>query len=90
MTEAGRSQPAEARPHRHLDVVVIGAGFGGLYALYRFRQTGLSVQVYEAGSGIGDGIDSARKETNSPPRMVPLKLNAADDEGLARIASTSA
>ena len=53
MTEAGRSQPAEAEAPRQLDVVVIGAGFGGLYALYRFRQTGLSVQVYEAGSGIG-------------------------------------
>jgi cation diffusion facilitator CzcD-associated flavoprotein CzcO len=38
---------------RHLDVVVVGAGFGGLYALHRLRGLGLSVQVYEAGSGVG-------------------------------------
>jgi cation diffusion facilitator CzcD-associated flavoprotein CzcO len=36
-----------------LDVVVVGAGFGGLYALHRLRGLGLSVQVYEAGSGVG-------------------------------------
>jgi cyclohexanone monooxygenase len=35
------------------DVVVVGAGFGGLYALYRLRQMGLSVRVYERGSGVG-------------------------------------
>ncbi len=38
---------------RELNVVVVGAGFGGLYALYKFRSLGLSVQVYEAGHGIG-------------------------------------
>jgi cyclohexanone monooxygenase len=38
---------------RRLDVVVVGAGFGGLYALHRLRGLGLSVQVYEAGSGVG-------------------------------------
>jgi cation diffusion facilitator CzcD-associated flavoprotein CzcO len=36
-----------------LDVVVVGAGFGGLYALHRLRGLGLSVRVYEAGSGVG-------------------------------------
>ncbi|MBJ18060.1 MAG: NAD(P)/FAD-dependent oxidoreductase [bacterium] len=35
------------------DIVVVGAGFGGLYALHRFRQLGLSVRVFERGSGIG-------------------------------------
>ena len=38
---------------RAVDVVVVGAGFGGLYALYRLRRLGLSVQVFEAGSGVG-------------------------------------
>jgi cyclohexanone monooxygenase len=38
---------------RSLDVVVVGAGFGGLYALHRLRGLGLSVRVYEAGSGVG-------------------------------------
>lgn len=39
--------------HKQLDVVVVGAGFAGLYSLYKFRSLGLRVQVYEAGSGVG-------------------------------------
>jgi cyclohexanone monooxygenase len=36
-----------------LDVIVVGAGFSGLYALHRLRGSGLSVQVLEAGEGVG-------------------------------------
>lgn len=32
----------------YVDVVVVGAGFGGLYALHKFREQGLSVRVFEA------------------------------------------
>ncbi len=46
--------------HRHgagsrtdFDVVVVGAGFAGLHALYSLRQRGYSVRVLEAGDGIG-------------------------------------
>ncbi len=35
------------------DVVVVGGGLGGLYALHRLRGLGLSVKVLEAGSGVG-------------------------------------
>src|SRR5678815_2749205 len=35
------------------DAVVIGAGFAGLYMLYRLRQLGFSARVLEAGGGIG-------------------------------------
>lgn len=35
------------------DVILIGAGIAGLYQLYRLRELGLSVQVYEAGSDVG-------------------------------------
>jgi cyclohexanone monooxygenase len=35
------------------DVVVVGAGFAGLYALYRLRGMGLTVRGFEAGSGVG-------------------------------------
>ncbi|MBY7142011.1 NAD(P)/FAD-dependent oxidoreductase [Virgibacillus sp. NKC19-3] len=35
------------------DAVVIGAGFSGLYMLYRLRNAGLTTQVYEAGEGVG-------------------------------------
>ena len=43
---AGRTSP-------DFDVVVVGAGFAGLYALYKFRKLGLRVRAFEAGSGIG-------------------------------------
>jgi cyclohexanone monooxygenase len=33
--------------------VVVGAGFAGLYMLIRLRALGMSVRVYEAGSGVG-------------------------------------
>jgi cation diffusion facilitator CzcD-associated flavoprotein CzcO len=36
-----------------LDVVVVGAGFAGLYSLYKLRGMGLRVRVLEAGDGIG-------------------------------------
>ncbi|MFV0535047.1 MAG: flavin-containing monooxygenase [Cumulibacter sp.] len=36
------------------DVIVIGAGFAGMYLLHRLRdEQGLRVQVYERGSGVG-------------------------------------
>jgi cyclohexanone monooxygenase len=35
------------------DVIIVGAGFGGLYALHRLRGAGLSVRVYEQGGGVG-------------------------------------
>ncbi|WP_437605190.1 NAD(P)/FAD-dependent oxidoreductase [Sorangium sp. So ce834] len=42
-----------AAPMGRFDAVVVGAGFAGLYMLYRLRQLGLSARVYEAGSGVG-------------------------------------
>ena len=35
------------------DVIIIGAGVTGLYQLYSLRRLGLSVRVYEDGSGVG-------------------------------------
>ena len=35
------------------DVVVVGGGLGGLYALHKLRGLGLKVRVFEAGSGVG-------------------------------------
>jgi cyclohexanone monooxygenase len=40
-------------PEREVDVVVVGAGFAGLYMLHRLRQQGLTAQVFEAGDGVG-------------------------------------
>lgn len=36
-----------------LDCLVIGAGFGGLYAVHRLREMGLSLHAIEAGGGVG-------------------------------------
>nr|4AP1_A Chain A, STEROID MONOOXYGENASE [Rhodococcus rhodochrous] len=35
------------------DVVVVGAGIAGLYAIHRFRSQGLTVRAFEAASGVG-------------------------------------
>ena len=35
------------------DVVVVGAGFAGMYMLHRLRAQGLAVRVYEQGGGVG-------------------------------------
>ena len=45
-----RSDPASSAS---FDAVVIGAGFAGLYMLYRLRKLGLKARVYEAGDGVG-------------------------------------
>lgn len=45
---------AGARADRNrFDVVIVGAGFSGLYMLHRLRGLGFSVHVYEAGSDVG-------------------------------------
>lgn len=43
------------QPARQLDcdVLVIGAGFNGLYQLHRLRQEGFSVRLFEAGADLG-------------------------------------
>ena len=38
---------------RHFDAVVVGAGFAGLYMLYRLREQGLKARVFETGAGVG-------------------------------------
>ena len=38
---------------RRLDVVIVGAGFGGMYAVHKFNAMGLKIQGYEAGSDVG-------------------------------------
>src|ERR1700754_1954216 len=45
--------PAKAASQTHFDVIVIGAGMGGIYATYRFTRQGLSVLCLESAEGVG-------------------------------------
>jgi cyclohexanone monooxygenase len=48
------SQPSStSRPDAELDVIVVGGGLAGLYALYKMRGLGLKARAFEAGSGLG-------------------------------------
>jgi cyclohexanone monooxygenase len=47
---SGKGQPAAAEVY---DVVVVGAGFAGMYMLHRLRGQGLSARVYEQGGDVG-------------------------------------
>lgn len=51
-SETADSVEFTARP-LDVDVVVVGAGFGGMYALHRLRAMGRRVRVFERGTGVG-------------------------------------
>lgn len=51
MSGISQFQPG-GQPER-VDVVVVGAGFGGLYAIYRMLKLGLRVRGIEAADGVG-------------------------------------
>ena len=36
-----------------IDVVIVGAGFSGLYLIHRLRREGYSLRVFERGDGVG-------------------------------------
>lgn len=57
--------------HDELDVLVIGAGFSGLYQLYRLRKLGYSVRIFEAAPELGgvwywNCYPGARCDTHGP------------------------
>jgi cation diffusion facilitator CzcD-associated flavoprotein CzcO len=45
--------PNHAAPVLDYDAIIIGAGMSGLYQLYRLRELGMRVRVFEAGTGVG-------------------------------------
>ncbi len=47
------TNPPEAAPAVDVDVLVVGAGITGIYQLHRAREAGFSVQLVEAGAGVG-------------------------------------
>ncbi|MFZ5683363.1 MAG: flavin-containing monooxygenase [Pseudomonadota bacterium] len=71
MIDVQPSARSEVKPVEDLDVLVVGAGFTGLYQLHRLRQEGFSVRLFEAGADLG-GIwywncyPGARVDTHVP------------------------
>ena len=51
--EPGGRGMANAEAKQEYDLVIVGAGFSGMYMLHRARSLGLTARVYEAGSGVG-------------------------------------
>src|ERR1700733_13776067 len=47
------TRPMDNAETEELDVIIVGAGFAGLYLLDRLRSFGMSVQVFEAGDAPG-------------------------------------
>jgi cation diffusion facilitator CzcD-associated flavoprotein CzcO len=45
--------PPGAAPALDYDAIIIGAGMSGMYQLYRLRELGMRVRVFEAGTGVG-------------------------------------
>ncbi|HEU0083705.1 MAG TPA: NAD(P)/FAD-dependent oxidoreductase, partial [Bradyrhizobium sp.] len=48
-----QSHPGVSPGSGRFDAIVVGAGFAGMYMLYRLRESGFSVRVYEQGDGVG-------------------------------------
>ncbi|MEY9159925.1 cyclohexanone monooxygenase [Bradyrhizobium japonicum] len=48
-----QAQASPVRTVKAYDVVVVGAGFAGMYMLHRLRGLGFSARVYEQGGGVG-------------------------------------
>ena len=52
MNDSNKSAAGQVNAHV-CDAVVIGAGFAGLYMLYKLRQLGINARVFETGDGVG-------------------------------------
>ncbi len=50
---AAQAIPGKGQAAETYDVVVVGAGFSGMYMLHRLRGLGFSARVFEQGSGVG-------------------------------------
>ena len=48
-----KAEPTDNSESQDIDVIIVGAGFAGLYLLDRLRSMGMAVQVFEAGGGLG-------------------------------------
>ncbi|KAE9392198.1 cyclohexanone monooxygenase [Gymnopus androsaceus JB14] len=65
---------ASAATYDHdLEVLVIGAGFSGIYQLYHYRKLGYSVKIFEAENDLG-GVCLSRNRTTYPGIRVDMPV----------------
>ena len=53
MSEIFKNADNTSATGKDFDVIIIGAGFAGMYMLHRMREMGLKSIVFEAGDGVG-------------------------------------
>ncbi len=53
MAASGSNSNGTTGEPEGFDVVVVGAGFAGMYMLYRLRELGLTARAFETGDGVG-------------------------------------
>jgi len=72
---ATMTETRQARPTSNdldFDAIIVGAGMSGMYQLYRLRELGLKVRVFEAGTGVGaTGIGIDTLAAASTQRAIP-------------------
>lgn len=71
LIEVGKMTQNNPTSPENIDVVIVGAGFGGLYMLHNLRKLGYNAVVVESGSEIGgvwfwNAYPGARVDTNIP------------------------
>lgn len=52
-TDTNGTYPVSGQTVPHFDAVVVGAGFGGMYMLYKLREMGFTARVFERGTNVG-------------------------------------
>jgi len=70
----------------HFDALIVGAGFSGIYQLYKLRSQGLSVKVIDVAGGVGgtwywNRYPGAMSDTESYRKSPSLSLSLERSHG---------
>ncbi len=79
----GSALPSDRRAHDRVDVVIIGAGFAGLYMLHRVRGLGTTARVFERGDDVG-GTWYWNRYPGARCDIESIDYSYSFDEGLTR------